>query len=305
MKPGRKLMSAGTFAVISILAIAFLPTEKAQLAILALVGLSVLYLLFLFFLSRPRAAIFQEKSPRQQKPKRSRREKPAPVKEAPAERISLDPGVVQEFRQAADGKPAVALVVPDVPEVPTEYKVTMLRHINFRITEKLQAAFPGATWRWSCDDPLELAMSGGEAKIYTYGADDYNQAEVLFLANGRIGLNMVTSKPLGNIGRVTPPAKEPAAKEDPDSLDLRDWYEVSASPVIRATIDEVFTRGHKRLYIGENGDVFVVEDKSEVKQGKLQFVPSKKLWDELVPLFADDDITMAAEDSRMTLTWAG
>lgn len=98
----------------------------------------------------------------------------------------------------------------------------MLRHINFRITEKLQGAFPSAVWRWETAQPLEQAVKGGSARIRLSGVPDWNFADVLFERSGRIRLEMLSLRPLEEMQK---PAKEgPVADGDPDSVNLQNWY---------------------------------------------------------------------------------
>ncbi len=188
-----------------------------------------------------------------------------------------------------------------IPEVPSNYKQVMLRHINYRITQKLQGAFPGATWSWGCNNPADVAAEGGVARIRTFGTGDFNFADVAFAQNGGIRLNMLQVFALD--GAQKPIAATGSASSDPDSLNVAEWYDLSASCVIRATIDEVFTRGYQSLYIDESGEVYIKEGDQNVKQGKLSFMPGKKLWPDLVPCFADDDILVTVGDDELALSW--
>ena len=147
-----------------------------------------------------------------------------------------------------------------------------------------------------------VVLRGGIARIRTFGTGDNNYAEVQFEQSGSIRVNMLQLYELGAEKKPAPADKAKAA--DPDAVDLHEWYDLSASSAIRATIDEVYTRGYKTLYIGESGEVYVKENDQNVKQGKLSFMPGKKLWPDLVPCFADDDIIATVGDDEMTLTWA-
>ena len=195
-------------------------------------------------------------------------------------------------------KPAAARPQAINPEM----EAVMLRHINFRITEKLQGAFPSAVWRWETAKPLEQAVKGISARIRLSGVPDWNFADVRFERSGRIKLEMLSLRPLGEMQR--PPEEKPAADGDPDSVNLRDWYDLSASAVVRATIDEVYTRGYRELRIAEDGALYVLEQQAQVGQGRLSYLPGKKLWADLVPLFEEDDITATVEEDDILLTWA-
>ena len=234
---------------------------------------------------------------------RSRRKEPPAQKEKAAAKPAAAPAVqpVQASRPAApvqQPKPAVPRPQPIDPEM----ERVMLRHINFRITEKLQGAFPSAVWRWETERPLEQAVKGSSARIRLSGVPDWNFADVLFERSGRIRLEMLSLRPLEEMQK---PAKEgPAADGDPDSVNLRDWYDLSASAVVRATIDEVYTRGYRELRIAEDGALYVLEQQVQVGQGQLSYLPGKKLWADLVPLFEEDDITATVEEDSILLTWA-
>lgn len=287
MNYGLKFISANTLAVLLFLSIALLKGNVGQFTVLGILAVWGAYNLFVLF--RHRWAKNRQSGA-----------KPA----APVNRPAHKPPVQAAIPALA---PAVQVVAAPpqrmvIPEVPSNYKAVMLRHINFRITQKLQGAFPGATWSWCCENPADIAASGGIARIRTFRTGDNNFAEVQFEQNGSIKVNMLQLQALGEDKKPKPAADGKAM--DADAVDLHEWYDLSASSVIRATIDEVYTRGYKTLYIGESGEVYVKENDQNVKQGKLSFMPGRKLWPDLVPCFADDDIMATVGDNEMALTWA-
>lgn len=154
---------------------------------------------------------------------RSRRKEPPAQKGKAAAKPATAPAVqpVQASRPAApvqQPKPAV----PRPQLIDPEREGVMLRHINFRITEKLQGAFPSAVWRWETAKPLEQAVKGGSARIRLSGVPNWNFADVLFERSGRIRLEMLSLRPLEEMQK---PAKEgPVADGDPDSVNLQNWY---------------------------------------------------------------------------------
>ncbi len=151
-----------------------------------------------------------------------KKEPPAQKGKAPAKPAAA-PAVqpVQASRPVApvqQPKPAV----PRPQLIDPEREGVMLRHINFRITEKLQGAFPSAVWRWETAKPLEQAVKGGSARIRLSGVPNWNFADVLFERSGRIRLEMLSLRPLEEMQK---PAKEgPVADGDPDSVNLQNWY---------------------------------------------------------------------------------
>ena len=93
-------------------------------------------------------------------------------KEPPAQKgkVPTKPASSPAVQPASASRPAAA---PQPPKpaaakpqaIDPELEAVMLRHINFRITEKLQGAFPSAVWRWETEKPLEQAVKGGSARI--------------------------------------------------------------------------------------------------------------------------------------------
>lgn len=230
---------------------------------------------------------------------RSRKKAP-PAQKGPAKPASspaVQPAPANRLA-AAPQPPKPAAAKPQAIDPETE--AVMLRHINFRITEKLQGAFPSAVWRWETEKPLEQAVKGGSARIRLSGVPDWNFADVRFERSGRIRLEMLSLRPIEEIGQQQAKSA-PAA--DGDAVNLRDWYDLSASAVVRATIDEVYTRGYRELRIAEDGALYVLEQQEQVKQGRLSYLPGKKLWADLVPFFEEDDITAMVEEDDILLTW--
>lgn len=212
-------------------------------------------------------------------------------------------GKLQTFmRKFAAPTPAPAVVQSRqepmvIPEVASDFKAVMLRHINARITEKLQAGFPEAAWSWCDPSPIDIAADGGIGRIQTENTGRYSHAEVTFEKNGVIRIKMLELAEL--------PKKPPdpaAAKTDPNAIDLSGWYEVNASSAVRAAIDEVYVRGYRKLYLNEKGELYTRIQNACSLQGKISRMPGKQLWKDLVPLFAADEIK-ASVGNEIELTW--
>lgn len=231
----------------------------------------------------------------------SRKSQAPSTKKTPAKQPASPVQPPQAARPAAPVQQAVKPAPPKPQTADPEMEAVMLRHINFRITEKLQGAFPSAVWRWETEKPLAQAVKGGSARIRISGAPDWNFADVLFDRSGRIRLEMLSLQPLEKVGQQKAKGA-PAA--DSDAVNLRDWYDLSASAVIRATIDEVYTRGYQELHIAEDGTLYVLEQQEQIKQGLLSHLPGKKLWEDLLPFFEEDDITATVGEDSILLTWA-
>lgn len=232
---------------------------------------------------------------------RPRKSAPAsnqPVKQPKKTSAPVAPAQLKASESSAP-HPATPTAVKAQPQAP-DLEAVMLRHLNFRITDKLQGAFPDAAWRWETKHPLEQAIKGGAGRIKVFGVPDWNFADVLLEPSGHLHLKMLSLRPLEELR----PSVSRASSGDPDAVNLRDWYDLSASAVIRATIDEIYTRGFKKLHIAEDGELYVLEQQEQVKQGRLSHLPGKKLWNDLIPFFEEDDINAKVMEDCIELTWA-
>lgn len=181
--------------------------------------------------------------------------------------------------------------------IPLDFQVIMLRHINFRITEKLHGAgYADASWHWCCKSPLTSVLKCGAARIRTFDTGDKNYADVLFSANGRISIRLMQIEELESGGTA-------AATKEARASDLGSWYDVMASRTICKTIDEVAACGNRKLFINESGEVYIVQNGQKNVQCKIASMPEKEKWQELIPLFADDDIAASINKDALVLSW--
>jgi len=282
-----------------LLAAIFLRGNVRDFVVLGILTAVVVYNLFVFF--RPKWMLAMQQDKERREALRIMKPQKAPTQ----------PPVVAQPRQnppAPVANPAVASPVAQAVQQPSgvqdSYRDTLIRHVNYRITEKLKGVFPEVSWSWCHKDPAALAQTGGTARIRTFNAGGHEFADVEFSPNGNFRICLVMVTELGGAKKPAPKAAAEATEEtDPDGINLFDWYEISASAVIRATIDEVNARGHQILYIDASGDVFTKEGENNVRQGKIGFMPSVKLWGDLVPLFAEDDVVAAIDGDVLALTW--
>lgn len=212
--------------------------------------------------------------------------------------LSKNPDPV--LQQEKPSEPPVAVVELESPD----FEGILLQNIRFRITERLQSAFPEATWKWCDDNPLHELLQG-TVRIQVFGTRDFTHADVSLERSGKIKIDMMLIAPLKKSMAATsnPEQLVSTGASDPDSLDLEDWYELSASCVLRATIDELFSRGYRCAYLTEDGIISVQENEQMVKQGRLEHMPGPMLWPDLLPLFEADDLTAELEDSWIKLSW--
>lgn len=224
-------------------------------------------------------------------PTSSKEEQPIP-EEA---KVHPAPSVAPEEKEAAE---------PIVVNSP-DFEGLLLQNVCFRITERLQGAFADATWKWCCQDPLSELLKGPvRIQVFGTGPQEFTHADVSMGHNGRIKIDMMVIAPLKKcMTAVAAPSPRDTVPPDSDGLDLEDWYELSASCILRATVDELFSRGYKCAFLGEDGVISVKENDQMVKQGRVEHMPGPMLWPDLLPLFEADDIKAELENDQIKLTW--
>lgn len=188
-----------------------------------------------------------------------------------------------------------------IPEISADYKRVMLTHLNWRITDKLQKAYPGSTWIWCSQSPDEIAVKGGAARIRTYGTEEYNFADVSFDKSGQIKIAMVAVKTLKNAIPDQPVST--SGKADPDAIDPREWYELACAGKLKEIIDTISPHGFTSLYIQEDGSVMIQEGGEQKQIHRFQGFPTRKLWSELIQYLGADSISATETDQYLVLCW--
>lgn len=301
MKPNLRFIGRSTITLLVVLAAIFLRGNIRDFTVLGLLAAVIAYNLFVFF--RPKWMLAMDQYEANKEAARAIKPKKSKVPLAPeAQQHVAQPQALPQVSAA----PPVMQVQPKPSQAKQDdYRDTLVRHVNYRITEKLKGVYPDATWAWCIKDPIALIQQGGATRIRTFHTEGHDFAEVEFSANGNFRVCMIQVLELdGGKRPVAKPATAESGETDPDNINLYDWYEMTASAVVRATIDEVVTRGHHVLFIDASGDIFTKEGDESVRQGKVGFMPSAKLWDELIPFFAEDDITASVDGETLALTWA-
>jgi len=179
----------------------------------------------------------------------------------------------------------------------------LLSHLSCRVTDKLKAVFPDATWFWLEENPGRVA-EGGTARIRVKGADEYTHADVTVDEFFRIGFEMIKIVSLKDIVEPVVPETENAEAHSPAQANVADWYEWVGKEALHEVITELNTRGYSRVFIKETGEVYVVEDGSEAVKAALKGMPGKSGWAELVDVLAAGDLCGEIDNDRLTVAWA-
>ncbi len=180
-----------------------------------------------------------------------------------------------------------------------------VRQLNCRITDRIQAVFPEATWEWVSPDPVGIAVHGGEGRIRISSADAYNYADVSVNAMARLKLTMLQAVELDKIG-AKEKGEEPEAESAPaekESVDVRAWCDLVGRGPLYALSSRLAEKGFHTLSICEDGSIYAVSGEEKTPQFKLGDMPEKKFWPALARLLSDSDHQAAVEGDALVLKW--
>ena len=114
---------------------------------------------------------------------------------------------------------------------------------------------------------------------------------------GSLHLQMLTVSALKRKGNKD-------ASPDTPKVDPASWYSLIGKPFLVEMIGNLQAKGHQKLFIGEQGDVYVLNGKEPEVKGKLEHFPPKAYWPALLQVFADDELEAAETENAVEITWA-
>ncbi|NSG45902.1 hypothetical protein G4386_06645 [[Ruminococcus] gnavus] len=178
-----------------------------------------------------------------------------------------------------------------------DLETILWRQIQFQITGKLKEAFPDATWDFVKEPPLSQILDGEPLRIRTRNTGSYNFAEILMDARGSLTLQMMTIESLHK--------KEPS-EGNPDSrpaVNPKSWYSLIGKPLLMELVGDLQARGYEKLFINEQGDVYILNGTEPEVRGKLEHFPPKDYWGELTEIFTEDELTTEETEQALELSW--
>lgn len=178
-----------------------------------------------------------------------------------------------------------------------DLETILLRQISYQITDYLQSAYPDATWEFAEEMKLPRLLNGRPTRISTRNTGEYNFAEVSMNQYGSLHLQMLTVSALKRKG-------DRAASPDTPKVDPASWYSLIGKPFLVEMIGNLQAKGHQKLFIGEQGDVYILNGKEPEVKGKLEHFPPKAYWPALLQVFADDELEAAETENAVEITWA-
>jgi hypothetical protein len=127
------------------------------------------------------------------------------------------------------------------------YRNVLITQISFRITERLRSqGLPKACWNWVSVEPLDALLSGKVVRIKIYETDDYYAANVSFIEQGDIKIELVkcVKSTLGT-AEVTGKALDNMTTPE-DATILKQWQDKNM-PELMAQCADAAARGHTEM----------------------------------------------------------
>lgn len=181
------------------------------------------------------------------------------------------------------------------------YWSVLLRHVSYRITDYLRSAFPDATWRWETEKPETLIANGGTARIRLSAAGEYSHADVTMTTEAGIKIDLMRVATLDQLLNGVSQAAE--AKPAPAINGTAAWFTLAGKKKLDEIGYDLASRGYRWMYIAENGDVLVQQDDSTARYDRLENMPQRKFWKELIVLFTENGMNVSEENNLLKLTF--
>ena len=187
----------------------------------------------------------------------------------------------------------------------SDTSLSLLLHVNHRITNYLQSAYPGSSWEWRVEDPEALVANGGTGRIQVFCVSDFSHADVTVNKNADITYEMLKVVPMGET--QVEPSEDAEAESVPPApqnpINPQVWFEQKGRVVLENIITDLNSRGHSSLSITENGDVIITQNDKEIRKATLEAMPDKVYWHRLAKVFQSEGLAASVTDNAMVLSW--
>lgn len=170
------------------------------------------------------------------------------------------------------------------------------RQISYQITDKLQAAFPNATWEFQKNPSMDELLCGTTIRLRTFHTGDYNFAETRMNPYGYLELQMLTIANLKKTASADNENQTPSA--DPEA-----WYSLIGKKKLENLIGQLHAKGHHKLYINETGQIYIQNGNTPEIKDCFDYFPPRNYWDVLISIFQKDELTAEETDQALKISW--
>ena len=182
------------------------------------------------------------------------------------------------------------------PDGITDMETLLWRQISYQITGKLKSSYPNATWEFTKEPTVDSLLNGNALRIRTFHTKEYNFAEVRLDCYGELVLSMMTIESLK-------PKSEPAGTDSIGQVDPQSWYTLIGKPLLSNLIGDLQARGHQKLFISENGEIFIKNGDSKEIKGTFEHFPPQNYWAALTDIFIRDELNAKENEGTLELSW--
>lgn len=179
---------------------------------------------------------------------------------------------------------------------PMDMDTFLWRQVSYQITGKLKSAYPDATWEFDKKPKITPLLNGHTLRIRTFHTAEYNYAEIYLNRYGELALSMMTIESLL-------PNPRTDASDESNQVDPASWYSLIGKPYLFTLISDLQARGHQKLLINENGEIFIQNGDSKELKGTLDHFPPKPYWAALTDIFIRDELNAVESDNTVELSW--
>lgn len=177
----------------------------------------------------------------------------------------------------------------------TDTETLLWRQISYQITGKLQSAYPDATWDFIKRPNIHYLLNGKDIRIRTSNTGSFNFAEIHMDQYGSLTLQMMT------IEALTPHKTD--GNENAPQVDPESWYTLIGKPVLTNLVGELQARGYQKLFINEQGEIYILKGKNPEIKATLEHFPPKAYWPALTDIFIRDELKVDETDQALELSW--
>lgn len=86
-------------------------------------------------------------------------------------------------------------------------------------------------------------------------------------------------------------------------MDPQSWYTLIGKPLLSNLIGDLQARGHQKLFVSENGEIFIKNGDSKEIKGTFEHFPPKEYWAALTDIFILDELNAKETEDTLELSW--
>ena len=201
-----------------------------------------------------------------------------------------------------------------------DIETLLIRQVSYQITDTLKSAYPEASWEYTKPLKVESLLNCDTFRIRTFHTEEFIFADVALDRYGHLKLFLTSVRDLtplpGQKNPDAPDAELSSAKtsnaeplnsdpqtEPPLRVDPESWYSLIGKPLLTDLIGDLQARGHRKLFINETGELFILNGNTPEVKAAFEHFPPKDYWTALTDIFTRDELKVAENNNTLELSW--